>query len=441
MVSPYSNSKNIFTSNSIESTINPIQSPELLDHLTPASVESINISSLKSASESALNQPIIPQSPTVESSPRITDLSGQNTDFDGDGKADLFWTNTENGERHIWLMDGTTVRQKTFLQTLDLAWDTSFTDFNNDGKTDVLLRNYDTGENAIWLMDGAKIANGALLGTLGNNPETAVKWQYGIGDFNGDRKSDLFWHNESTGENAVWLIDGTSLTSGAFLDSTDVSELGDRWRFGVGDFNGDGKSDIFSRNYISGINTVWLMNGVNIADGNFLSNVGSANNGEVFAWEFDLGDFNNDGKTDLFWRNDYSGENAIWLMNGKETLQTNFTESLGSEDNAYQWDFQLGDFNGDGKTGIFWRNYTTGENATWQINGTNLVNGEFLSNLPESSTTDWNLPAILDLDGDGTEDLLWRNSASTENAVWLINNGKISTGELIPQTGNKWQLF
>ncbi|MGD1875582.1 MAG: FG-GAP repeat domain-containing protein [Mastigocoleus sp.] len=435
MVDPYSNSNSnsIFTTNSIENAINPTQSTPL--------TEEINFSSLSSASESSLTEPILPQSPTVESSPRITDMSGQNPDFNGDGKADLFWTNTDNGERQVWLMDGTTVLQKNSLVSLSGNWDTSFTDFNNDGKTDVFLRNYDTGENAIWLMDGATIENGAFLGSLGNNPETAAEWQYGIGDFNGDRKSDLFWHNESTGENAIWLMDGTSLTNGGFIDSTDVSELGDRWRFGIGDFNGDSKSDIFSRNYITGVNTVWLMEGTTIADGNYLGNVGSADSGEVFSWEFDLGDFNGDNKTDLFWRNDYNGENAIWLMNGKETLQTSFTQSLGNSDDAYQWDFKLGDFTGDGRTDVFWRNYTTGDNATWEMSGTSLINGEFLTNLPESSTNDWNLPAILDLNGDGTEDIFWRNSATIENAAWLINDGNIIFGERIDQTAGQWKLF
>ena len=35
---------------------------------------------------------------------------------------------------------------------------------------------------------------------------TDLNWQVvGIGDFNGDGKSDLFWRNTSTGSNAVWL--------------------------------------------------------------------------------------------------------------------------------------------------------------------------------------------------------------------------------------------
>ncbi|NJM24118.1 MAG: VCBS repeat-containing protein [Richelia sp. SM1_7_0] len=63
-------------------------------------------------------------------------------------------------------------------------------------------------------------------------------------DFNNDGKTDVFWRNSTTGENAVWLMNGASISGGAFL-----SNLGPAWTRTTGDFNGDSRTDILLRNY------------------------------------------------------------------------------------------------------------------------------------------------------------------------------------------------
>ena len=68
-------------------------------------------------------------------------------------------------------------------------------------------------------------------------------WSASIVDFNGDNSSDIFWRNNQTGENAVWIVENSTVTTAAFLETTDIS-----WSFSIVDFNGDGKSDIFWRN-------------------------------------------------------------------------------------------------------------------------------------------------------------------------------------------------
>jgi chitodextrinase len=131
-------------------------------------------------------------------------------------------------------------------------------DFNSDRKSDILWRNGATGENAIWLMDGTTLSGGVSTNALSD-----LNWSIaGVGDFNGDGKSDILWHNRATGENAIWLMNGATLSGGAvFATITDAN-----WGIaGVGDFNADGKSDILWRNRATGENTIYLMNGVTIS--------------------------------------------------------------------------------------------------------------------------------------------------------------------------------
>ena len=105
------------------------------------------------------------------------------------------------------------------------------TDFNGDGKTDKIWRNSQTGEVAIWLMDGATPAGAAL-------PSRGAEWDYKIADLNGDGKTDLIWRNKNTGANEAWVMDGGNIVADTMLPTTDSN-----WDFTVGDTNGDRKSD------------------------------------------------------------------------------------------------------------------------------------------------------------------------------------------------------
>ena len=75
------------------------------------------------------------------------------------------------------------------------------------------------------------------------------------------------------------------------------------------------------------------------------------------------GDFNGDGKADIVWR-DTTGNVAVWLMNGTAVLQTG---GLGLA--PVNWSIaETGDFNGDGKSDLLWRD-TSGNVAIWFLNG------------------------------------------------------------------------
>jgi hypothetical protein len=66
---------------------------------------------------------------------------------------------------------------------------------------------------------------------------------------------------------------------------------------------------------------------------------------------------------DLLWRNQTTGENIIYLMNGA-TIRRTTVDKMSSA-----WTVaEVGDFNGDGMADILWRNQTTGENFIWSMN-------------------------------------------------------------------------
>jgi hypothetical protein len=89
-----------------------------------------------------------------------------------------------------------------------------FSDFNNDGKSDIFWRNTATGENYIFPMNGTTVL--ATAGSVRTVPGTT--WQVvGIGDFNGDGRADLLWRNSSTGENYIFFMNGTAILAEGYV--------------------------------------------------------------------------------------------------------------------------------------------------------------------------------------------------------------------------------
>jgi Ca2+-binding RTX toxin-like protein len=140
---------------------------------------------------------------------------------------------------------------------------------------------------------------------------TDQNWKItGVGDFDGDGKSDILWRNTDTGVNTIWK-------SGNSATSQSVSPLTNQdWKVvGVGDFDGDGKSDILWRNSSSGVNAIWKSgNGATVQAVNTLSDM----NWNVVG----TGDYDGDGKADILWRNSASGVNAIWKSANSATSQS-----------------------------------------------------------------------------------------------------------------------
>ena len=218
-----------------------------------------------------------------------------------------------------------TLTQELFLTTVtDTAWEIGGTgDFNGDQKTDILWRYYGTsgpylGANVVWHMNGTAILSEAFLTFV-----TATDWKIaGTADFDGDQKIDILWRYYGASGRFWGRVLFGSLTGLRFRRS--VSDHSNRHELGqiagIGDFNGDQKTDILWRNYgtgpYQGANVVWCMNGNAIVSEVFLTTVTDT------AWEIGgTGDFNGDGKTDILWRyygtsGPYLGANVIWEMNG-----------------------------------------------------------------------------------------------------------------------------
>jgi hypothetical protein len=177
------------------------------------------------------------------------------------------------------------------------------------------------------------------------------------------------------------------------------------------DLSGEGRSDLIFRNNSTGEINAWLMNsGVATSTAQL---VGLGN------WTVShIADFNGDGKADILFRND-DGSVSLWLMNGLSPIGQ--AGLLGADPN---WRVShLGDFNGDGKADILWRN-SNGAVTLWLMNGTTVVSQVGLLG-PDPG---WSVTHVADFNGDGKADLLWQNTSGAVT-IWLMN-GSAATSAL-----------
>jgi len=230
-----------------------------------------------------------------------------------------------------------------------------------------------------------------------------------IGDFDGDGVSDLVWRNKSTGANSLKLLraDGT-------VKGTAVLGGGTAWQIETSDdYNGDGRDDLVWRHGRSGSTVIWLMNGGRA--------VASAAIGGDSVWRLvstsGRYDADGDGRADLLWRNASSGVTVLWLMNG---LTKRSATTLGSD--ARFEVVASGDFNRDGRGDLVWRDRISGTAVVWLMNGATAMESRALPPAGLSSpTAAWSIVATLSAGSNGRPGIVVRETASGRTIVWWMD--------------------
>ena len=293
-----------------------------------------------------------------------------------------------------------------------------------------LLWHHDNGQVLIWLMDGTEQIETGSPGIVG------APWQIvGTGDFDGDGHSDILWHEMTTGQLVIWFIDGTQRVDHGSAGSVNPT----LWEVaGVADFDGlattaTSTADILWRHTTTGQTVVWLMDGAQVISS------GSPGSANVAEWEIaGVGDFDGDGHADILWHRTTTGQAYIWFLEGVLRVGAG---TVGSAD-PNQWQIVgIGNFDGVASTAtptadILWQ-HKNGQVVIWLLDGVQRIG----DGSPGSAGGVWQIEDTGDFDGDGNDDILWRNQAASGLVfVWFIEGtARIGLGPMggVP---HEWQI-
>jgi YD repeat-containing protein len=243
-------------------------------------------------------------------------------------------------------------------------------------------------------------------------------------DFNSDRRTDFLWHHGPSGQASAWYMDGPLFLEGSALNPNGVSDTA--WKIaGTGDFNDDAKADLVWRRQGTGDIVVWFMDGVTMTSGTPTTPPSLEVGWKLAA----TADFDRDGGTDFLWHHQGSGQLVVWFMNGAVLREGLPTVPPLLADLSWQV-AGLADFTLDGKPDILWRHQTSGQLVFWAMDGVTQTAGDFLD--PEQiSDLNWKVMATRDMDHDGRPDIVWRHAVSGQISLWHMDGTVLMYGELL----------
>jgi hypothetical protein len=313
-------------------------------------------------------------------------------------------------------------------------------DIDGDGFIDLVVgaQAFSTNQGKVYTYYGKNLKNN-ILATNADHMITGTSSKkigevMALGDVNGDGYADLIFSGAASNPGRIYIFysqGNTGLNPSATLD-TNANRIinGETAGFGsyldVGDFNGDGFSDLITSDTgaVTNAGRVYVFNGSgtgivqttavtanSLITGNASDQIGSF---------VSAGDFNGDGFADAAYSSEWLEKVYIQHSNGSSgipTIAINLTTRTIIESNVFNFGYGLavGDFNGDGFSDLLaaGNDYTTptiagvgylflssgssGITATNTVNANITITGENLND----RLGDFVRMADLDLDGFG----------------------------------------
>ncbi|HKO94367.1 MAG TPA: trypsin-like peptidase domain-containing protein [Polyangiaceae bacterium] len=269
-----------------------------------------------------------------------------------------------SGQVQLWFMDGGTIVSEALPggQDPSMAWKIEGTgDFDGDRETDILWR-HSTGQVAIWYLHRGTLVGEGYPG--GADPSQGQTIQ-GVGYFDGGYRSDILWRDQ-TGRLSIWF-DGNDVAPGFPSYQNAGAPVPLDWKVqGIGDFDGDRETDILWRND-NGQVAIWYLIG-----GAFSREGYPGGEDPSRAWEIQgVGDFDRDGHSDILWR-EKTGQLAIWFQGNDIAPAFPSYQNAGGPVHISHQVQAVADFDDDGRSDILWRD-DAGQTAIWLMNGGQFV--------------------------------------------------------------------
>ncbi|WP_204135797.1 VCBS repeat-containing protein [Phycicoccus sp. CSK15P-2] len=233
-------------------------------------------------------------------------------------------------------------------ETTNPVWSNFMGDFNGDGVLDLYsINRNDQGKTAVHVWNGANNYQTALLHTLtALHQTTSSLWSLDVADFNGDNRDDVYaMYRNDQGRTSVHVLDAASsyqlfsmqTLSGQHETTADV------WKLMAGDYDGDGRADLWAVNRNDGGATAAHIYSAASSFQSPLAHTKTAMHATTDpVWRLDVGRYDGDARGDLYALNtNDGGRTAVHVLTGASSLQSmvgSVRTAIGNTSDASQWD-------------------------------------------------------------------------------------------------------
>jgi len=324
-------------------------------------------------------------------------------------------------------------------------------DFNGDGLSDFVYVRFLNEMRSRTIVDLVAFSNGngfdfRSFSNDAINPSKAKHPIFNVGDFDGNGISELILVNRNSNDyDNVFVYKFSNQSNPKELILQDFIDVGNTVEEDgdviIGDFDGDGKSDLLRTAEYGGNphTSNCFIYRINLLSENAEYMHGTESNGYPTTWhQIYPGDFNGDGITDILTYNSTAQEPEweIGLFNGFDDFMQIEAPQLGrfnllDENDSRLHTLSLNDFNADGFTDILhtFKGATTDPNADYSLffsSGSGFGNelvGSFSFNGPfqvtERNFVFNNVRQIMDFNGDGYIDFYLANQTTSYDKALL----------------------
>ena len=286
-------------------------------------------------------------------------------------------------------------------------------DLDNNNISDIIL-SHDAGFAGAWLIENDQPAWGNLSTLTGD-------WKvFGTGMTDAAKPNyDVYLYDAVNNNVGAWVI--SSVDKGiAVKEYQTIANLNDDTRLlALGDFNGDGETNLLVQSIESG-NLGYIKDG---AWNEFKADGLGAN------WSVaGVGDMNGDGIDDLVLHDSQDGNSGVWLLGGEQPVWADLDKLSDS-----QSILGTGDFNGDGIDDVLIYNSSDRTVGAWLAKDGSISSWMNLGQVEEGASVE----GIADFNGDGIADLQIRTDAGDIGAL-LVNGENDMTWKYYQSVGSEW---
>lgn len=361
------------------------------------------------------------------------------SDLDGDGRNDIIGANSESNIATIYRNLSTPGNISMAPQNLNLGvpgLNVAAGDLNGDGKPEVVFSEGNDGEKLIVLINNSTPGNLSFslqsLSLNGSSTKRVV-----IKDMDLDGKPDLIVSDQAS--NRISIVKNTS-SGGNLSFSTDIIELtvanaASTAGLDVVDLNGDGKPEIITSQFLTEGGGFYIATNQSSPGSFSFSNFTQYNTSGTFV-NLKVGDINRDNKPDI----------VATLFSGSVAVFSNETSSVGAapqfgsaqylSTDHRPWGLDFGDMDGDGNIDIVVS--TIGDDIS-----INVLNNDGSSglNFPKVSVPVTYINRnirIADIDGDSKPDIIFASVDDANNSIpssniSILRNNRCITPVIIPE--------